>query len=275
MATNGEQTKKEKPKLHFEVDPRHLAQIVGAAVFTSTEVINLHLSSLSDDNLNRSHAGLAAGGVFYKFQGPALTNDQRRAMHESWILAKAFQEILRAVRHALEEAHILVSVLNKVHKMKSDGTLAEFLNPFRKKAAGLQFPDLLAAVNELLDPKLEFAESYKSLQIARNCLEHRGGIIGNSETKGAAEFTLSVPRLKVFYQRGNEEVELVVGERVDAGDDRPGVDILMKIETRKRTVPLGDRLTFTLQEFNEIAFACNHLGQQLANGLPKPKGFVQ
>jgi hypothetical protein len=267
MSINTERTE-ENPRLQLEINPGRLAEIVGSAVFASTEVVNLHLNSLSDENINRSRPG---AGVFYKFRGPELTTDQRRAMHESWILAKAFQEILRAVRHALEEAHVLVALLTKEHKIKSNDTIAGFLKPFQSKAAGLTFPDLMTAVNGLLDPNLDFADSYKSLQAARNCLEHRAGIVGNADTKGAAEFTLSVPRLKIFYLRGSEEIELAAGERVDAGDDRPEVEILMKIETRARSISLGGRLTFTPQEFNEIAFACNYLGQQLAGRLPKPR----
>jgi hypothetical protein len=260
--------KNENPKLRLEINPGHLAEIIGSAVFASTEVVNLHLNSLSDENLNRAPV---ESGVVYKFKGPELNHDQRCAMHESWILAKAFQEILRAVRHALEEAHVLVALLTKEHKIKANDTFPNFLKPFQSKAAGLRFPDLLAAVNELLDPKLDFADSYRSLQAARNCLEHRAGIVGKVDTKGAAEFIFSVPRLKIFYLRQGEEVELVIGERVDAGDGRPEVQILMRIETRTRAVPLGKRLTFTSNEFNEIAFACNYLGQQLASRLPKPK----
>jgi hypothetical protein len=260
-------TKKPSPKLHLEINPGSLANIIGSAVFASTEVVKLHLGSLSDENLNRP---LVGDGVFYRFKGPEMTLDQRRAMHESWILAKAFQELLRSVRHALEEAHVLVALLTKEHKIKSNDTLANFLKPFQSKAAALRFPDLLKAVNELLEPKLDFADSYKSLQGARNCLEHRAGIVSNVDTKGATKFTFSVPRIKVFYLRNNEEVELAAGERVDAGDDRPEVEVMMRIETRTRTVPLGERITFTPNEFNEIAFACNFLGQQLAGRLPKP-----
>ncbi len=197
--------------------------------------------------------------------------DQRRAMHESWILARAIQELLRAVRHALEEAHIITALLTKTHQIKSNDTLANFLRPFQSKAAGLRFPDLLAAVNDLLNPKLEFADSYRSLQAARNCLEHRDGVVGEIDAKGSSEFTLSFPRVKIFYMRGGEEIELAAGDRVEPGDDRAEVEILMRIETRKRSVPLGQRLTFTPAEFNEIAFACNHFGQVLAAGLPKPE----
>ena len=100
-------------------------------------------------------------------------------MHEDWILGKAFQELLRAVRHALEAAHVMTALITREHKVRSTQTLENFLKSFQRKAAGLRFPELLAAVNELLDPKLDFSDSYESLQIARNCLEHRAGIVSH------------------------------------------------------------------------------------------------
>jgi hypothetical protein len=259
---------KENPKLHLELNPNRLAEIIGSAVFASTQVVNLHFNALSVEKFNEPIVG---SGVIFRFGGPELNLDQRRVMHESWILGKAFQELLRAARHALEEAHVMTALLTKEHKIRSNETLADFLRPFQGKAAALSFPELLAAVNKLLDPKLEFSDSYKSLQIARNCLEHRAGIVSGIETKGHAEFILNVPRVKFFYLRGQDEIEVVAGERVDAGDGRPEVEILMRFEVRQRSIPLGERLTFTLTEFNEVAFACNFLGQQLASRLPKPK----
>src|SRR5580692_7095356 len=111
---------KENPKLRLELNPNRLAEIIGSAVFASTQVVNLHFNSLSDENLNRP---LEGSGILYNFRGPELNLDQRRAMHESWILAKAFQELLRAVRHALEEAHVVTSLLTKEHKIRSSETL--------------------------------------------------------------------------------------------------------------------------------------------------------
>jgi hypothetical protein len=191
-------------------------------------------------------------------------------MHENWMLAKAFQDLLRAVRHALEEAHVCVALLTKKHKISSSTTLAEFLQPFQSKAASLKFPDLLGAVNEKLDSKLDFAESYRSLQLARNCPEYRDGIVSKIETHGGDRFVLSVPRMKLFYMREGAEMEIVEGDVVEPGDDRSHVEILMKLEARQRSVALGERLTFTLAEFNEIAFACHFLGQQLSSKLPRP-----
>lgn len=191
-------------------------------------------------------------------------------MHESWILAKAFQDLLRAVRRALEEAHILTALLVKEHKVRSSATLSEFLSPLQSKAARLKFPDLLAAVNEKLDPKLDFADSYRSLQSARNCLEHRDGLVSTIDTQGKDRLKLSIPRMKVFYMRGDAEAEIAKGDKIEPGDDRTDVEILAKLDVRQRSVALGERLTFTLAEFNEIAFACHFLGQQLSSKLPKP-----
>ena len=266
--TSDERTKKENPKLRLEVNPARLAEIIGSAVFASAEVVNLHFKALTDDNLKRS---LEGSGVVYKFTGPDLSLDQRRAMHENWVLARAFQELLRAVREALEEAHVLITLLTRTRRVRSNDTLANFLEPFRKKARNLSFPELLAAINQLLDPKLDFGDAYESLQLARNCLEHRAGVVGNTEAKGGAEFVLRFPRVKIFYLRGNDEIEVVAGERVDAGDGKPEVEVLMRFEVRERSIPVGTRLAFTLNEFNEVAFACNFLGQQLASRLPKPK----
>ena len=192
-------------------------------------------------------------------------------MHEDWILGKAFQELLRAVRHALEEAHVMTALITREHKVRSTQTLENFLKSFQRKAAGLRFPELLAAVNELLDPKLDFSNFAPvvadSEKLSGALRWHRKSF----ETRGAPFFILNVPRVKLFYMRGQDEIELAIGERVDAGDGRPEVEILMRFEVRRRSISVGERLKVSLAEFNEIAFACDFLGQQLASRLPKPK----
>jgi hypothetical protein len=257
----------ENQKLQLKLDPRRLTAIVDSAVVSSSEIVNFYFNALSGADLNKP---AESPEVTYRFKAAELNAAQRRGMHERWILAKSFQDLLRAVRHALEEAHIFTALLTKTHKVRSNASLAEFLRPFQSKAASLKFPVLLAAVNEKLDPKLDFAYSYKSLQLARNCLEHRGGVVSKIETKNKDKMTLSFPRIKIFYMRGNAEVEIEKGHIVEPGDDRAEVDILTKLEARKRSVAVGEQLAFTLTEFNEIAFACHFLGQQLSSKLPRP-----
>ena len=253
--------------VELKLNPNRLAGIINSAVVCSNEIVNFHFNVLTEANLNEP---IEPANAVFRFPGPNLSAEQRRAMHESWILAKAFQDLLRWVRHALEEAHVFVSLLTKRHKVRSSDTLEEFLRPFRSKAAGLKFPELLAKVNERLDPKILFAHSYKSLQLARNCLEHRNGIVSAIETHGNAAFLLTVPRLKMFYMHGGEEIEIVSGHRVQAEPGEDGVDVLAKLDVRERSIALGEQLAFTIEQFNEIAFACHFLGQQLSSKLPKP-----
>jgi hypothetical protein len=104
-----------KTNRRFELNSDRLSEIIGSAVFASAEVVNLHFS-LSVAIPERPPDGL---GVIFNFRGPELNPDQRRAMHEGWILGKAFQELLRAVRHALEEAHVMTALITKEHKVRS------------------------------------------------------------------------------------------------------------------------------------------------------------
>ena len=193
---------------HLELDPTAIVRAIDPAVVASTEVVNFHFSNLDKADLTQE---AEVADVRVRFKGPNLTPEQRRAMHENWLLARVIQELLRAVRHGFELAHVVTAVVNKKHSVRSDTTVADFMKPFEAKAASLRFPELLADVNDRLETKLDFADSYKSLQAARNCLEHRAGIVGKPETKGKDEFEISVPRMKLFYMRDGEEIEVEAG----------------------------------------------------------------
>jgi len=224
------------PIVQLSLNPERLVAIIDEAVLATNEIVNFHFNALANANL----AQPAEGGGRFQIRGAEIDSEKRRALHESWILAKAFQEMLRAVRHSLEEAYVFVSLLNKKHRVKSNATLSDLLEPIKRKAAGLKFPDLFEAVNNALEPKIEFSAAYISLQIARNCLEHRGGIVSKIEVHGEEEFKISIPRMKIFYLRNGEEIELQPSQAVDPGDDRKEVDVLMKIEIKKRSFKLVD-----------------------------------
>jgi hypothetical protein len=220
------------PTVHLKLNANRLVHIVNSAVIATIEVVNFHFKSLSTADLSEPPS--LPDGAIFRLNGPKLTADQRRTLHEHWILAKAFQELLRAVRHSLEEAYVFVSVLNKPHKIKSSMTLEEFLKPFRSRAASMRFPDLLTSVNQKLEPNIVFAEAYQSLQTARNCLEHRNGIISRIETKSHDEFILNIPRIKIFYNRKGEEIEIEKGHTVEPDDDQSHAVIMMKLDVRQR-----------------------------------------
>jgi hypothetical protein len=250
----------------LQLDASAISNAIDAAVVASTEAVHLHFSFLDMADLTRR---ADAPNVRMRFKSPDLTPEQRRAMHENWMLARAIQELLRAVRQGLEIAHVISAVVNKTHRVASAMTLAEFIEPFEKRANDLAFPDLLAQVNAQLETRLHFAESYQSLQTVRNCLEHRAGIVGVKDTKGRDELIVSVPSVKIFYVRAGQEIEVNAGDVIRPDEGQDHAEILMRIEEKQRAVKIGERLTFTLSELNEVAFACHFLGQQLVSRLPK------
>jgi hypothetical protein len=262
-------TEAEVHTVHLTLDANAVAARVHTAAIVCREVVDFYFDAMAKADLSKSPPGVES--VYFRFdiKGPELSAADRRAMHESWILAKAFQDLMRGVRASLEQAFLFIEILSgQRHSVKSDSTLDDFMQPFLDRAAKKNFPDLLQAVNAGLQKPLEFAAAYRSLQNARNCLEHRGGIVGKSDVGSDGTMELSFPRMKLFYHRHDEEIEVEVGSTIDAGDGEPEVSILMRLGVRQHHYKLGERLTLSIADFNEIAFACYHFGSQLAAGLP-------
>ena len=240
---------------------------VQLAAIVSTDVVAASLRAFADGELGKP----SMPDQFPQLQilGPPLTSDQRRVMYENWLFAAGFQTLVRGVHESLELAAVVSQLLTGPVRVRSSTTMGEVINSLRKPVSKLRFPDLFAKVNAMLVSPLDFEREILSMQKVRNCLEHRAGIVKEEDIdKGGTALTLSFPRWKFFYMRGSEEIELAQGERLDAGDGKPEVDILGRLVPRSRSYRLGERITFTASEFSEIAMACSYFGNELTNKLP-------
>jgi hypothetical protein len=259
-----------RPVVHLTLDANAVAAPVHAAAVTCREVVDFFFDAMAKADLSKQPPGIE--NLFFRFdvKGPNLTAENRRALYESWILAKAFQDLMRGVRGSLEQAFLFTELVARPRRqVRSDSTLNDITAPLLKTASDLKFPELLNHVNSQLQTPLDFAAAYKSMQRARNCFEHRGGIVGKSDVGKGNTMELSFPRMKAFYERRGEEVELEAGALVDAEDGQPDVMLMMRLDLRRRRFDLGSRISFTASDFDEIAFACYYFGSQLATRLPK------
>jgi hypothetical protein len=258
------------PVVQLNLDANAVAAPAHTAAWTCREIVDFYFDAMAKADLSKKPPGLE--NVFFRFdvRGPDLTAEQRRGLYESWILARAFQDLMRGVRGSLDQAYLFTEIISRpVHRVKSDSTLDDLAAPFLEAAAKKHFPDLLAVVNSRLEKPLDFAVAYQSLQNARNCLEHRGGVVGRIDVGKNDSLELSFPRIKIFYERHGEEVELEAGVPVNAGDGQAEVQLLRRFDVRQRRFVLGERLALTASDFDEIAFACYYFGSQLATRLPK------
>lgn len=159
---------------------------------TATEVVDFVLDSLAKADLSKKPEN---ENTTFKFKTPDVSAEERKATYESWILARGMQDLLRGLRKSLEQAHVLLNLLD-VKEIKSSTTLEQFLAPFRLKAATLTFVDLLTGLNSRIPEPLNFIDAYNSLQQARNCLEHRNGVVGNIDAPGGGVMSGGLKRLR-------------------------------------------------------------------------------
>jgi len=256
---------KERPKLQLQLNLDAILAPAHIATVTSSEVVDLFFNAMTSADLSKKPENDATR---YKFKSPEQSAESRRAAFESWIFSKAFQDLMRGVRGSLEQAYFFQE-LSKTKEVKSDITLDDLLAPFYKRASDLSFPDLLEKVNASLKEPLIFSDAFNSLQKARNCFEHRAGIVGKKDISADGSMKLHFPTLKMFHYRGGQEVELVAGQILDTHDadkdGERGVQIFSRLDLRHREFRLGERLSLDLADFNQIAFACHFFAVELAN----------
>lgn len=262
------------PQLKVTLQPNGVAAPAQRVVMFASQAVGTCLRALEADDCSEPSSW---GGTFgYQFTGLDIPSEERRQAFQNWVLARGFQDLARGVRETLEEALFYLKMLERewgvvttVAKIEKD--MAEI----RAKAASLNFPTLLEAVNVGLKEPMAFDVEFQSLQNVRNCLEHRGGRVGPRDVDPATgTLTLNFRRFKTFYMRGEDEIELAAGEVIDThSPDNPfgkreEVPIFMRLVTSSRDYALGEPVVISAQDFFEIAMACHLFAGDVATKLP-------
>jgi hypothetical protein len=185
--------------INLTLHPDGVAAPAHRAAVICREVVDLYFDTLSKADLSQPPS--APGDTFFRFDINGLSAEERRGVHERWVLIKAFQDLMRGVRGSLEEAYFFIALLREGKiRAPTNATLGEILAPYRAKAEAMNFPSLMEQVNRGLENPVPFAEAYGSLQSARNCLEHRDGIVGRRDVDAGGVLKISVPRAKIFVE---------------------------------------------------------------------------
>jgi hypothetical protein len=252
------------PQIALTVNVDSILTQTQGAVVISSEVVDFMLDAMSRSDLSVKPSNQ---GAQYKFTTPPITADERRHNFENWLFAKAISDLMRGVRSSLEQSHVALQLMSGTVKAASNSTLDAVLAPLHEKAAKLKFGQLLQGVNAKLGEPLAFGDAFESLQQARNCFEHRNGIVGAVDAPAGGVLVLRFPRAKTFYLKDGKEVELQNGHVVDDGSGSSEVQIYFKLDIRERRFRAGQRISLSAADFNEIAFACNLFGTTLQSRI--------
>jgi len=256
------------PKLEIRLDANGVAAPAQRAAWQCNEIVAFCLQAARESDF-AGQPKIAKEGMAYHLTGPDMPAADRLQFYESWLLSKGFHELARGVRETLEEAVFYIEMLKYQPGKTTWGDYQAHVAAIKARAGRLTFPALLEEVNAGLTSPMTFNDEFASFQKVRNCMEHRGGIVGEHDIDESGRLTLRLPRLKLFYNNpAGEEVELAAGAIIDTHEHTGMAEMLIRRDTRVKTYALGKKVHFSAVEFNEFAFACHLFAADVASKLP-------
>jgi len=202
-------------------------------------------------------------------QEEKLADGQLEALKESyrtWMLTTAFGELIKAVVAALREAYLFCEVAGTwPGSLKSPDQMRGDIDSITTKAQKLDLPTLVDRVSVRLKAPLGLREHVLSINKVRNCLEHRHGVVTKLDINDQANKALALKwrRSKLFYEKDGTEIEVTFGSIIEGP-----ATVMHKFEDATKVFELGERIRFTVDEFNEVMFTCYLLGQDVVSKLP-------
>lgn len=249
------------------------------AALIASEAVGTCIRALEKDDCTPNEGW--GNAIKLQIKGLDVSADARRQIFIRWALSKGFQDLARGLRSSLQEALFFISMLETGSRQITWDDLQCEMDQLRALAATLKFPELLRRVNLKLREPLSWEREFQSFQNVRNCLEHRNGLVTERDldpTSGS--LLLTFPRFKMFYVRGDEEIELVppcdidTSEEVARGSDG-GIPIRGRLESTIREYHLGDSVEITSDDFFAIAMGCSFMATDLGAKLPGTNPAVE
>lgn len=250
------------PTVQVTLNPHAVRLPAQLSAAESNEAVSFFLNSLETADLSASPAP-PQNSMSYRLAA-AYTADQRRDAFKAWIVAKGIQELVRGLRHTLEEAYLFADGLKQLPGRTTAAELESRIDEIKRRANKLNFPQLITEVQSRLTSTMSFEKEILSLIRARNCLEHRHGVVGMMDAEANGLLSLTLPRLQALATVDGIEIE--VGPGFVAGDG--GAEISIKRVNRERIYRIGEKIEIDATQFQEIAFACHLFAEDITSKLP-------
>ncbi len=234
----------------------------------------------TNDKIDPELLRLPTNSVTMTFDG-GLTWDSEEAQkqYSEWILSNGFRDVIEGVNAFIESAHRVLSFWKIAEKQKDGAEITgsdwnDIVISGGKRFHRLGLPDKFDHLSKEHGIEVEpsYREQVLSIDIARNCLVHRGGVISEKDITSDNQLDVKWIKLMMVLQSEDGEKELVLGEMVEK-DSVLG----MRNQEVVKTFTLGQQITFTADEFANISWGLFLFGNDLVqkiNDLGLGKGFI-
>lgn len=207
------------------------------------------------------------------------TSDEIKQQYRAWIVVNGFRDSIENVSAFLESAHQVLSLWklrgdhNERFEIKAsywDEVVVNGVKQFHR----LGFPDKLEHIRQEHDIALndKFISQLISINVARNCLVHRHGIVSARDTTANNKLEVNWTKLQLVLKNEDGEKEYVLGE---VAEKDSWIGIRSMNETK--SFELGTSIEFSAKEFSDITWTSFLFGEDLVsklNAYGLQRGFV-
>lgn len=208
--------------------------------------------------------GFEIGPIMHRMRfEPVKDTEGRRLELSAWVLGQAVGEVARGVRATLEEAYLFSVIATRLPARLGD--LGPMVEAARREANEWSNPRLLERLGALLTGPLTFEAELTSLQRLRNCLEHRGGVVGDRDAVGHGRLVLTLPRLAIMHRVNGEPRELRPNILLAEGEN----ELWAQRASMEVGFDLGERIALTPDQLGGVFLGCFFLAADILERLPR------
>ncbi len=217
---------------------------------------------------NATEQKLELPGAFFHMipaQNVALDFETARNEFKRWALTGAMRDSVEAVHIFLDKARpicFLYSVADQPKIMGDDWNKGMVRDT--KKFHRLGLPDKIKYLAEEYDSSLvsEVTEELLSINLARNCLAHRSGIVSDYDSNSEEGLMVRWRKMEIGATGSNGERIITAMARVEAGES-----VFLRYAKAQKLFKKGESVTFTVDEFGELCMTLFFFGSQLIHNM--------
>lgn len=232
-----------------------------AYAFMGLAINATNIESFNDYNLSK-----ITKYIFLPTDLPIEEVKKIKIEFKDWIISNGFQEFLGSFEVFLDNIHfVYLNILTSKHEItQSDATKKH--KSFKMKGVKKK----LIALEKISNSKSKFFDHIETINIARNCLVHRRGLIEKKDLNFDKHFNLTWLGMDSYIEKFDKtRVYIFPPDKCSEEDKHAEKNELIKIEWNQRSkkFSIGDSIKLNTTEISEILMMMSHATNEIVSQL--------
>lgn len=187
-----------------------------------------------------------------------------------WVLINGFRDASESISSFLEETYAVLALWQLIDRQNANNHLLgddwnELVIQGAKRFHRLGLPDKIEYLKaQNLEIENDLISNILSINIARNCLVHRDGFVGGKDFNSKESLNVSWKRMSLILMDESGEKEIQIPHQVEKEST-----LAIKNTSSTKKFELGEKITFTTQEFSDICWCLYLFGLDITQKIEK------